>query len=125
MRDALFYVAGTLDQTRGGPDIDCLAAADTAATEHIFPARLRKADEVSGDIRQPRAPTSVIAAVKASCRCRRWRWPTAKLSIDQSRLLAKRLSKQAAIENATPNRAFVQLAFEQILSRDPSDSGTR
>jgi hypothetical protein len=40
-------------------------------------------------------------------------------SIDQSRLLARKLT-EAAAKDAEPDQAFVQLAFEQILGRGPS-----
>jgi hypothetical protein len=43
------------------------------------------------------------------------------VATDQSRLLAKRLSEMAALETA-PDHSFVQLAFAQILSREPSES---
>ncbi len=72
-----------------------------------------------------RASTSVTAAAKASCRSRRWRSPIAIVTLNESRLLARKLSDLAAKDVTTePDQAFVLLAFEQILGRDPIDRRT-
>ena len=42
VRDALFYTAGKLDLTRGGPDIDRKLALDDAAPQPLLPPRLRE-----------------------------------------------------------------------------------
>ena len=52
VRDSVFYTAGNLDLTRGGPDIACTLASDHAAAEHLLPARLRKANQVPGTVRR-------------------------------------------------------------------------
>jgi hypothetical protein len=43
------------------------------------------------------------------------------VSVDQSRVLAKKLT-EAALGDASSDLAFIRLAFEQILNRDPSST---
>jgi hypothetical protein len=123
VRDVLFYVAGTLDQTRGGPDIDCLAAADTPRRSIYFRHAYEKQmkflevfDSASTNECYRRSESIVPLQALALA--------NNAVATDQSRLLAKQLGTMAALEPA-PDRVFVRLAFAQILSRDPSEAELR
>jgi hypothetical protein len=118
VRDAVFYVAGSLDQTLGGPDIDCHAAADTPRRSIYFRHAYEKQmkfleifDAASTNECYRRSesivPLQALALANSS------------VSIEQSRLLAKQLSASASSESE-PAPVFITLAFEHILNRPPS-----
>jgi hypothetical protein len=118
IRDALFYVSGNLDLARGGPDIDCHAAADTPRRSIYFRHAYEKQmkfleifDAASTNECYRRSESIVPLQALALA--------NSAVSIEQSRLLARQLSAQASSESA-PDQAFVELAFEQILNRAPS-----
>jgi hypothetical protein len=118
IRDALFYVAGSLDQTRGGPDIDCHADADLPRRSIYFRNAYEKQmkfleifDAASTNECYRRSESVVPLQALALA--------NSAVSIEQSRHLAKQLSAQASSESP-PDKVFVELAFEQILGRAPS-----
>lgn len=120
VRDALFFVTGTLDQTRGGPDLDCLAAANTPRRSVYFRHAYEKQmkfleifDSASTNECYRRSESIVPLQALALA--------NSAVSVDQSRLLAQRLSKMASSE-ITPDRTFVRLAFEHILNRAPLEA---
>jgi hypothetical protein len=123
VRDALFYVAGTLDQTRGGPDFDCLSAADTPRRSVYFRHAYEKQmkflevfDSASTNECYRRSESIVPLQALALA--------NSAVATDQSRLLAKRLHEMAS-QDPAPDRAFVRLAFAQILGRNPSEAELR
>ena len=76
VRDCLFAVAGSLDLTMGGPDIDDRAGPDRTAAQPLLPARRREADGVPADLRRRRGDRMLWR--KESIRpSKPWRWPTA------------------------------------------------
>ncbi|HEX2475077.1 MAG TPA: PSD1 and planctomycete cytochrome C domain-containing protein [Lacipirellulaceae bacterium] len=118
VRDALFYVAGSLDQTQGGPDIGCHAAADTPRRSIYFRHAYEKQmkfleifDAASTNECYRRSESIVPLQALALA--------NSAVSIEQSRLLAKRLCSEAA-SHSEPEKAFVEIAFEQILGRAAS-----
>ncbi len=118
IRDAMFYVAGSLDQTRGGPDIDCHAASDTPRRSIYFRHAYEKQmqfleifDAASTNECYRRSESIVPLQALALA--------NSAVSMEQSRLLAKQICSQAASESE-PDKAFVKIAFEQILGCAPS-----
>jgi hypothetical protein len=118
VRDALFYVAGSLDQSRGGPDIDCHASADAPRRSIYFRHAYEKQmkfleifDAASTNECYRRSESIVPLQALALA--------NSAVSIEQSRLLARKLCSAVASENQ-PDNAFVEIAFEQILGRAPS-----
>jgi hypothetical protein len=119
VRDSLFYLAGTLDLDRGGPDIDCFAAANTPRRSIYFRHAYQKqmkflelfdAASVNECYRRSESIVPLQALALAN----------GEVAQDQSRVLAGRLAELAAKDSA-PEQAFVRLAFEHILNREPSD----
>jgi len=118
VRDALFFTAGTLDLTRGGPDIDPHLALTTPrrsiyfrhAYEREVPF-LKLFDGASTNECYRRSesimPQQALALVNS------------EMSLNQSRLLARKLNALVANE-PSPEEQFIRLAFQQILCRDPS-----
>jgi hypothetical protein len=117
VRDALFYVAGNLDQTRGGPDIDCQAAADTPRRSIYFRHAYEKQMKLL-EIFDAASTNECYRRSESIVPLQALALANSGVSIEQSRVLAKQLSA-AASDDAESDKAFVELAFEQILNRAP------
>ncbi|MCI0331611.1 MAG: DUF1549 domain-containing protein [Planctomycetes bacterium] len=118
VRDALFYTAGNLDLTRGGPDLACDLAPKTPRRSLYF----RHAYEKQAKFLELFDGASVNECYRRSESV----VPQQALALanndtsrDQSRVVARKLSELAS-KDSEPDQAFVQLAFEQILGRKPS-----
>ncbi len=118
VRDALFYVSGSLDLTRGGPELDCFTATSTPRRSvyfrHAYEKQMKFLELFDGAsvnecYRRSESIVPLQALVLAN----------GDTSVEQSRLLAKRLTELTA-KDAAPERAFIKLAFEQILNREPT-----
>ena len=112
-------MAGSLDLTRGGPDIDCHAgrrhAARSVYFRHAYEKQMKflelfDAANVNECYRRSESimPQQALALANST------------LSIDQSRLLAQRLSEMAATREVRPDRAFVATGIRADPRRDPS-----
>jgi hypothetical protein len=123
IRDALLFVAGSLDMTRGGPDIDCLAAANTPRRSiyfrHAYEKQMKFLELFDGPSTNEcyRRSESVVPLQALAL-------ANSEVSIDQSRLLARRLSEHVA-NDAAFDSTFATQAFQQILSRDPTQAELR
>jgi hypothetical protein len=118
VRDALFYTAGTLDLTRGGPELAYdLAPATPRRSIYFMHAYEKQAkflelfDGASVNECYRRSESVVPQQSLALA--------NSDTSRDQSRLVARKLSELVA-KTPEPDQAFVELAFEQILGRKPS-----
>jgi hypothetical protein len=118
VRDALFYTAGTLDLTRGGPDLSFDLAASTPRRSIYFTHAYEKQakflemfDGASVNECYRRSESVVPQQALALA--------NSDTSRVQSRLVAQKLTQLVA-KDPEPDDAFVQLAFEQILGRRPS-----
>lgn len=114
VRDCILYVAGSLDCSLGGPDIDFQLGESSKRRSVYFRHAYEKqmqflvlfdAANVNECYRRSESviPQQALAVANSP------------LSLTQSRLLAKRLS-----ESSTSSAEFAKQAFEQILSRQPS-----
>jgi hypothetical protein len=111
VRDCVLYVAGQLDLTRGGPDLDCNEGLRSKRRSLYF----RHAPE-----KQMTFLRLFDAASPAECYRRKesivpqqaLALANSSLSLEQSRLLARKLHPRFA-----DPRTFVQAAFEHVLSR--------
>ena len=116
VRDSVFHVAGSLDLTRGGPEIDYKQGLTIPRRSLYFrharerqmeflqmfdPANPRECYRRQESIR----PQQVFAMVNSS------------LVLAQSRSLAGKLTK----EGQHDDHSFIVAAFETVLSRAPSD----
>ena len=122
IRDSVLHVAGSLDLTRGGPDID-YADGETVPRRSVY---IRHAYEkqmtmlVLFDAAGPnecyRRSESIIPQQALSL-------ANSALSLSESRKLARALWGEVA-DQADADVRFVQLAFRQMLTRDPSETET-
>lgn len=120
VRDSIFYVAGNLDLTRGGPDLACTLGSATPRRSIYFQHAYEKqnkflelfdAASVNECYRRSESvvPQQALALANSDT------------TLNASRLLARKLSESTAKEKGDePNRLFVRLAYKQILGRDPS-----
>ncbi len=117
VRDSLLYVAGRLDLTMGGPDIDHHLGLTSrrrslyfrhAAEKQMEFLTLFDAASVTECYRRSESivPQQALALANSS------------LALAQARRLAGTLSRQIGTADAT---AFVKVGFEQVLSRPPTD----
>jgi len=114
VRDCLLHVGGSLDCSLGGPDIDFQLGESSKRRSVYFRHAYEKqmqflvlfdAANVNECYRRSESviPQQALAVANSP------------LSLTQSRLLARRLT-----ESAVGDGEFIQRAFEQILSREPS-----
>jgi hypothetical protein len=120
VRDNVLYVAGSLDQIHGGPDVDPEAGLKSprrslyfrhAKEKRIAFLRLFDSPNVLSCYRRSEsvAPQQALALANSS------------LSREQARLLATRLVQQLAREPSALNEdKFVAAAFERVLGRLPA-----
>jgi hypothetical protein len=117
VRDSLLYVAGQLDLTMGGPDIDHHLGLTSrrrslyfrhAAEKQMEFLTLFDAASVTECYRRSESivPQQALALANSS------------LALAQARLLAHSLSQKVEKSDAA---AFVKAGFEQVLSRPPTD----
>ncbi len=117
VRDAVFHVAGRLDRTMGGPDIDYPLGLTVPRRSLYF----RHAAE-----KQMEFLTIFDAASVTECYERRHSIVpqqalallNSEVTLKHARLLARRL----AADTSADDRAFTAAAFEHVLSRPPTDA---
>jgi hypothetical protein len=120
VRDSLLNIAGQLDLTRGGPDIDHHLGLTSrrrslyfrhAAEKQMEFLTLFDAASVTECYRRSESlvPQQALALANSS------------LALEQSRLLARSLSRKIATSDAA---AFVKAGFEQVLCRPPTAEET-
>ncbi|HUY92299.1 MAG TPA: PSD1 and planctomycete cytochrome C domain-containing protein [Pirellulales bacterium] len=122
VRDSVLACAGALDPAMGGAEID-QNAGETSARRSVYFRhahekymtflKLFDAPSVTECYRRDESivPQQALALANSS------------LSFAQSRKLAGALSQQAGAEpTAEANAAFIVAAFEQVLSRQPTDA---
>ena len=120
VRDSVFYTAGNLDQTRGGPDLAFKLASSTPRRSIYFQHAYEKENQLleifdSASVNECYRRSESIVPQQALALA------NSDVSLNQSRLLAQKLS-ETANKNARPDQAFVRLAYEQVLSRSPSEA---
>jgi hypothetical protein len=123
VRDAMLAAAGELDRTLGGPDIDTsLALKSRRRTLYLTQHPETKVEFL--DLFDAPSTCDCYKRTETILPQQALAMTNSELALDQSRLLARRLSTQAEgnkTEAEARQRAFVDAAFEQILSRGPTD----
>jgi PAS domain-containing protein len=119
VRDSVLYVGGSLDLTRGGPDIDFTDGEKVPRRSlyfrHAYEKQMRFLvlfDEASPNECYRRTESIVPQQALALA--------NSALSLGQSRKLARTLAETLQ-EAADGDGAFVSAAFEQVLCRPPSE----
>jgi hypothetical protein len=122
VRDSVLATTGSLDRTRGGPEIDEKKGQDVFRRSMYFrntPNEKMPFLEIF-DVANPNACYRRIESVVPH---QALALGNSSLSLGQSRLLAETLTKEVGeTADESTNRKFITIAFEQILSRPPAQS---
>ena len=118
VRDSIFYVAGKLDLTMGGPDIDHAQGLTVAAPQPLLPPRRREADGVPEALRRRRRDRVLPAASESIIPQQALALANSDLTARQARLLAAR----AARRRRRRRRRSSTAAFEPRAGA-PADRG--
>src|SRR5262249_43073415 len=120
VRDSVLHVAGTLETTMGGPDIDHALALSTNRRSIYYRHAPEKQSEFlalfdAANVTECYQRSESIIPQQALALA------NSALVIDQARLLARKLAREAG-EQPLPaaNSAFITLAFEHVLGRSPT-----
>ncbi len=120
VRDSIFYVAGNLDLTRGGPDFACALASSTPRRSIYFQHANEKQNKFlelfdTASVNECYRRSESVVPQQALALA------NSDVTLNESRLLARKLSDLAAKEESKePDQTFVIFAYEQILGRIPS-----
>ncbi len=120
IRDSTLHVAGRLDKTMAGPDLDENSGMTVARRSVYFRNSKEKKMTFLDLFDRPnvvecyRRSESVVPQQALAM-------ANSPLSLAQARLLAKTLSEEAGADPSDQTRdRFIGIAFEQVLSRPPS-----
>jgi hypothetical protein len=116
VRDCLFYAAGDLDLTMGGPDIDQKRGLTVPRRSIYFRHAAEKRMEFLQIFDGP-GVTECYQRTESVVPQQALALANSELTIRQARLLAHSLTGKTGDDSA----AFVREAFEQILSRPPTE----
>jgi hypothetical protein len=121
IRDATLFVAGSLDLTPGGPDLDPNQALTLPRRSLYFRATKEKKVEFLTLFDSPN-PVECYRRSESIAPQQALALANSTLTLAQARVLAKKLSDSLAGTSAdeAPQR-FVERAFVQILCRPPTD----
>jgi hypothetical protein len=120
VRDSVFFTAGTLDLTRGGPDIAFALAGATPRRSIYFQHAYEKENKLlelfdASNVNECYRRAESIVPQQALALA------NSDVAVNQSRVLARKLSDTAG-KSPERNPSFVRLTFEQILGRQPTDA---
>ncbi|MGE3808943.1 MAG: DUF1553 domain-containing protein, partial [Gemmataceae bacterium] len=118
VRDSVLSVAGTLDLTMGGPDIDENQGQSVKRRSlyfrHAYEKKVKFLELFDGPSENECYRRSSSVAPQQALAL-----TNSILSVEQARLLARKLEEQTA-KDKDPEAAFITLACRQVLSRPPT-----
>ncbi|MCH7727916.1 MAG: DUF1553 domain-containing protein, partial [Planctomycetes bacterium] len=120
IRDNLLGVAGQLDKTLGGQDID-FRQGETSRRRSIYLRHAYEKQMTMLVLFDAASPTDCYRRSESIVPQQALALANSPLSLGQSRLLAAQLWKETAAESAERESHFLRAAFLQILSRPPDD----
>jgi hypothetical protein len=122
VRDATLLVAGTLDVTRGGPELDQNAGLTVPRRSVYFRASKEKKMQFLS-LFDSANPVECYRRSESIAPQQALAMANSTLTLAQSRLLAKKLSDSLGnVAASDAPRRFVADAFVRILCREPSDA---
>ena len=122
VRDATLFVAGSLDLTRGGPDLDQTSGLTVPRRSIYFRSSKEKKMEFLS-LFDSANPVECYRRSESIAPQQALAMANSTLTLAQSRLLAKKLSDSLTrIDPAEVPRQFVAQAFVRILCRQPSEA---
>lgn len=120
VRDATFHVAGKLDTTLFGPDLDPNAGLTLSRRSIYFRNSKEKKMTFLSTFDSPN-PVECYQRAESISPQQSLAMSNSPLTLAQSRVVAANISEQmAAAPSDDPNQQFVTRAFERVLNRQPS-----
>jgi hypothetical protein len=120
VRDATLFVAGSLDVTRGGPDLDQTSGLTVPRRSIYFRSSKEKKMEFLS-LFDSANPVECYRRSESIAPQQALAMANSTLTLAQSRVLAKKLSDALGnVAVAEAPRKFVEGAFVRILSREPT-----
>ena len=120
VRDNLLHVAGLLDASFGGPDIDS-AAAETSRRRSIYHRHAQETQAEMVQIFDGARPNECYQRERSIKPHQALALANSRVTLDAAVALEQRLSAATGADD----NAFIDAAFEHLLSREPSDSERR
>jgi hypothetical protein len=122
VRDATLFVAGSLDLTRGGPDLDQTSGLTVPRRSIYFRTSKEKKMEFLS-LFDSANPVECYRRSESIAPQQALAMANSTLTLAQSRLLAKKLAESLAnVAADEAPRRFVAAAFVRILCREPSEA---
>jgi hypothetical protein len=120
VRDATLFVAGSLDETRGGPDLDPNQGLTSARRSLYFRSSKEKKMQFLAMFDSPN-PVECYRRSESIAPQQALALANSTLSLAQARVLAKKLSGSLAdVAPEEASRRFIERAFVSILCRQPT-----
>ncbi len=119
VRDSLFYLAGTLDLTMGGPDLDH-GQGLVVPRRSIYFRHAREKQMEFLTIFDAASPIECYQRETSIRPQQAFALMNSGLALTQARQLAQRLTESTTPEQGESDRAFVRAAFETVLTRRPT-----
>lgn len=120
VRDNLLHVAGLLDASFGGPDIDS-AAAETSRRRSIYHRHAQETQAELVQIFDGARPNECYQRERSIKPHQALALANSRVTLDAAVALEQRLTQAAGADD----NAFIAAAFEHLLGRPPSDSERR
>jgi hypothetical protein len=120
IRDSMLYVAGSLDVTRGGPDID-YAEGESVPRRSIYIRHAYEKQMTMLVLFDAAGPNECYRRSESIIPQQALALANSTLSLSESRKLAGALWSRAADQTDAELR-FVQIAFQRMLTRHPTDA---
>jgi hypothetical protein len=121
VRDSVLYLAGQLDTTLGGPDIAHSLAQTSRRRSVYFQNAAEKQMQFVSIFDGPNV-TECYRRTESIVPQQALAMANSSMVLSQSRLLARRLNAQLAVSRSRdPDKEFITSAFEQVLSRPPTE----
>lgn len=121
VRDATIHLAGNLDFTVGGPDLDPNLGMTTLRRSLYFRNSKEKKVTFLATFDSPN-PVECYRRDESISPQQSLALANSPLSFAQSRILAKKLTDEVGAGSVGSDQAFVRLAFLTLLSRKPNDA---
>ncbi|MBC8355680.1 MAG: DUF1553 domain-containing protein [Planctomycetes bacterium] len=120
IRDSVLHVAGSLDLTQSGPDID-YTEGETVRRRSIYFRHAYEKQMTMLVLFDAAGPNECYRRSKSIIPQQALTLANSTLSLSESRKLARALWSEVSDQSDAESR-FVQLAFTQMLTRDPSEA---
>jgi hypothetical protein len=123
IRDAVLRLAGDLDQTIGGPELD-QATADATTRRSIYYRHANEKRVVFLELFDQPTVAEGYERMESIVPQQALALLNSRFAIEHARMLAEQLWQRALAESSAgglPRDRFIRLAFRHVLARDPGD----